>query len=77
MDSPGFSAKYCTYTALDYETKEIIDIEIEDKTKTDYKSGNMETAAFKRMMKNLTDAGLTVSEVVTDAHPQITAVMST
>jgi hypothetical protein len=75
MDSPGFCAKYCTYTAMDYKSKEILDVVITDKTKTSLKSGNMELAAFRTMMSNLEEA-ISVKELVTDAHPQITAVMS-
>jgi len=74
MDSPGFCAKYCTYTAMDYTTKEIIDIVITDKGKTGLKSCNMELAAFRKTMSNL--SVINVKEVVTDAHLQINAEMS-
>ena len=26
MDSPGYCAKYCTYSFIEYDTKEILDV---------------------------------------------------
>lgn len=37
---------------------------------------NLEKAGFLRCLQEIQDKGLTVSEVVTDAHLQIGAVMS-
>ena len=34
MDSPGFSAQYCTYTTMDNDSKEIISIVNIDKRET-------------------------------------------
>jgi hypothetical protein len=76
MDSPGYCAKYCTYTMLDYNTKDILDVVIVAKTEVGGKSGCMEAKAFKRVIDNLTGAGIKVKEVITDAHPHVGAIMS-
>ena len=76
MDSPGYCAKFCTYTFMDYETGAILDMAVVDKRETGLKSPNMEVEGFTRLLKSLKQAGVIVEEVVTDAHPQITALMS-
>ena len=47
-----------------------------DKRETGKKSTNMEKACFLKAMEDLEENGVHVSEVVTDAHLQIGAVMS-
>ena len=47
-----------------------------DKKETGKKSTNMEKACFLKAMEDLEENGVHVSEVVTDAHLQIGAVMS-
>jgi hypothetical protein len=76
MDSPGFCAKYCTYTVLEYDTKEILDCVVVDKLQTDLKSTNMEIFAFKKVMATFQQFGIVIKEVVTDAHMGIAAFMS-
>ena len=46
MDSPGFSAKYCTYLGIDEQTEEILGMEIVDKREVDLKSTSMERDGF-------------------------------
>lgn len=75
MDSPGHCAKYCTYTVMDQASKKIIAMEIVDKRECELHSGRMEAAAFERVLADIQNAGLHVSEFVTDAHPQIAAIM--
>ena len=53
MDSPGFSAKYCVYTVMEIQTRDILAIEIVDKRETGLKSTNMEMLAFKRVISKL------------------------
>lgn len=48
-----------------------------DKRATEKKSANMEKAFFLRAMDDLVEKGVIVSEVFTDAHLQIEAVMTT
>lgn len=76
MDSPGHCAQYCTYTVMDNKTKKIISVKTLDKRETEKKSVNLEKAGFLRCLQEIQDKGLTVSEVVTDAHLQIGALMS-
>jgi hypothetical protein len=76
MDSPGHSAKYCTYTGMENSTKKILSIVTIDKRQTDKKSALMEKGGFMKLMLDLEEKNITVSEVVTDAHPQIGAEMS-
>lgn len=75
MDSPGHSAKYCTYTVMNQTDKEIIAMEI-DKRECQLKSGIMEAEGFKRSIASLQAHGVDVQEIVTDAHTQISSIMS-
>ncbi|XP_078671186.1 uncharacterized protein LOC144911212 [Branchiostoma floridae x Branchiostoma belcheri] len=76
MDSPGYCAQYCTYTAIDNQTKSIVAVEVIDKRETNRKSTTMEKEGFKRTMDKLLGVGVPVTEVCTDAHPQISALMN-
>lgn len=77
MDSPGHSAQCCTYSVMENETKKIISVKTLDKRETEGKSVNLEKAGFARCLEEIQDIkGLNVSEIVTDAHPQIDAMMS-
>ena len=76
MDSPGWSAKYCTYTMIEYDSKEILDMFFVDKRMVEGKSPNMEALGFLKALNNIIAAGINVVEVVTDAHISITATMS-
>ena len=46
MDSPGFAAKYYTYTFLEYHSKDILVMVFVNKRSTNFKSTNMESAGF-------------------------------
>ena len=76
MDSPGYNAQYCTYTVMDNTTKSIINVVVVDKRETEKKSTNMERFGFIKTMEELKEKGITVVEVVTDAHCQIMATVS-
>ena len=76
MDSPGHSAKYCTYTVMNQADKRILALEVIDKRETQLKSGMMEAEGFRRAVAALHEEGLVVKEIVTDAYPQISAIMS-
>lgn len=48
-DSPGHSAKYCTYTMMDAESGKVVDIEVVPVT--DVKNSNaMEKEGFSRVL---------------------------
>ena len=66
-DSPGKSAKYCTYSLMESKSNKISHIETIDKHEVNLKSPNMEREAFKRSMKYLISRGTKITEVVTDA----------
>ncbi|KAK7156999.1 hypothetical protein R3I94_006910 [Phoxinus phoxinus] len=75
MDSPGHCAQYCTYTTIEQDSRDIVHIVSVDKRETNRNSVIMEKECFVRTM----DALLTeikIKEVVTDAHSQITALLS-
>ncbi|KAG1952354.1 hypothetical protein F2P79_010275 [Pimephales promelas] len=75
MDSPGFSAQYCTYTAIDNSSKQIINMVNIDKRQTMRNSVAMEKEGFIRTVETLRNE-LDVMEFCTDAHMQISALFS-
>lgn len=75
MDSPGFCAQYCTYTAMDNASKQIISMVSLDKRETQRNSVIMEKEGFVRTLETLCQE-LDVTEVCTDAHSQIAALFS-
>ena len=76
MDSPGHCAMYATYTLMDEQTGAIVAMKSIDKRECDGKSPNMEPEALRRCLDNLKGVGLTIREVVTDAHVQIPPILS-
>jgi len=73
-DSPGKSAKYCTYSLMDSDNNRILHVETVDKRDVGLKSPNMEVEAFKRAMKYLTDRSIKITEVVTDASTSVKSI---
>lgn len=73
-DSPGHSAQYCTYSFLDASSGGILHVEVVDVREAAGKSTNMERIGFERGMSFLAGK-VDVKTMVTDAHPQIMAVM--
>lgn len=53
-----------------------MEVVVLDKRHVGLKSPNMEAAAMKQGLNNLKDNGVTVAELVTDAHRQIGSIMS-
>lgn len=76
MDSPGYSAQYCSYTMMDNTSKKIVSLETMDKRHVERKSSNMEKACFIKTVQALTEKEISISEIVTDSHMQISALMS-
>ncbi|XP_048728592.1 uncharacterized protein LOC125646390 [Ostrea edulis] len=74
MDSPGHCAQYCTYTMMENDSKKIVALETLDKRETGRKSTNLEKAGFQRALEDVKQSNQ-VTEVVTDAHLQIGALM--
>ena len=74
-DSPGHCAKYSTYSAMDTATNKIIALVCTDCRQTDLNSVIMERVGFLKAMNEVLEH-VKVGEIVTDGHPQITALMS-
>lgn len=66
MDSPGFCAQYCTYTAMDNESKKIINMVNIDKRETQRNLVVMEKEGFIHTFETLCEE-LRVTEFCTDA----------
>lgn len=75
MDSPGHCAQFCSYSTLENDTKQIINVVNLDKRQTGRNSVIMEREAFIKTFDQL-HAELNLSEVCTDAHVQIGALFS-
>ena len=76
MDSPGHCAQYCTYTMMEETTKKIVSCLTLDKRVAGGKSTNLEKLGFVKSMQALAAKNLNIREVVTDAHMQVTSIMS-
>ena len=76
MDSPGHSAQYCTYTVMEDKTKKILSCITMDKREAGGKSTNLEKLGFLKTMAALRDKDVNIVEVVSDAHMQISSIMS-
>ncbi|XP_026177256.1 uncharacterized protein LOC113138747 [Mastacembelus armatus] len=73
--SLGCYAKYCTYTAMDSDSKEILSIVNMDNMQAQKNSVIMETEAFIQTVDKL-KGEIKIQEVCTDAHRQISALFS-
>ena len=69
-DSPGYSAKYCTYTLMEATTSAILNFEVIQVTETG-SSTRMELEGFKRSISFLQEANMNIKVVATDRHIQI------
>ncbi|XP_040074125.3 uncharacterized protein LOC115325300 [Ixodes scapularis] len=78
-DSPGFSAKYCTYTFHEASTKKLIHIEqVQVRETAEVPSSNaMEKVAFLRGLAKLKDQGFTIASFMSDRHPGVECHMRT
>ena len=68
-DSPGYSAKYCSYTLMDNATDLIIDYSLIQVTETG-SSVTMETEGLRRCLTHVLDSGVQVLSIATDRHTQ-------
>ncbi|XP_040062465.3 uncharacterized protein LOC115333106 [Ixodes scapularis] len=69
-DSPGHSAKYGTYTAIDSKTKKVLHVETVQSNETKG-SWAMELEGLKRTLVIFEANGLIVDSVITDRHSMI------
>lgn len=73
-DSPGHSSTYCQYTFMDTFSNLIVHQELIDVREADHKSPNMEKIGCQRGLEYLIDKVI-IHGIVTDSHPQITAML--
>ena len=69
-DSPGQSAKFCTYSLMDIESKVIVHTESIDKREVGLRSPNMEKEGFVRSLQYLLPK-IECKEIITDASSSI------
>ena len=69
-DSPGKSAKYCTYSFMDVDSGYILHMETVDKREVALQSPNMEKEALVRSLDFLLPH-ITCKEIITDASSSI------
>ncbi|KAK3093915.1 hypothetical protein FSP39_021726 [Pinctada imbricata] len=70
-DTPGHSAKFCSYTMLDVNLMVVADIQLVQSNEVK-SSSHMEKEGLIRAVKEFQENGLAIGELVTDRHPQIT-----
>lgn len=74
-DSPGFSAKYSTYTFMDLFYKKIVDFELVQVSQTT-SSVAMEKFGFQKSLDRLIEEKLDIQFVGTDRHTGITKLLN-
>ena len=77
-DSPGSSAKFCTYSLMDTATNKILHAETIDKREVQLQSPNMEREGILRALNFLLSklhGSVTVDEVITDASSSVRTVL--
>nr|XP_054598020.1 uncharacterized protein LOC107391653 isoform X3 [Nothobranchius furzeri] len=72
---PGLSARYCTYSAVENDSKKIVSLVNLDRRETQLSSVAMERMGFIRTLDRLTQE-LQVLEICTDARSQISALFN-
>ncbi|XP_029841113.3 uncharacterized protein LOC115324638 isoform X1 [Ixodes scapularis] len=75
-DSPGYSAKYGTYSLMEMNLKRIIHFELVQSTEVK-SSSHMEKEGLRRGLDNLLNEGLIVGTLITDRHIGVKAMMTT
>ncbi|XP_044141617.1 uncharacterized protein LOC122931608 [Bufo gargarizans] len=73
-DSPGHSAKYCTYTVMDLYTEKIIDFEVVHRSQCS-SSVAMEKFGFQTVMERVKNNGFDICVFVSDRHVSIQKLM--
>ena len=69
-DSPGFSAKYCTYVMMDMDSGNVLDIETLSVNETS-SSNAMEKEGCRRLLDELSTNNVDVDVLCTDRHAGI------
>ncbi|KAF4114136.1 uncharacterized protein LOC131539617 [Onychostoma macrolepis] len=69
-DSPGYSAKYGSYTMMDLHTNTVVDIQLVQSNEVGG-SCHMEKEGLARSLALLESRGVNLDCIVTDRHPQV------
>ena len=73
-DSPGYSAKYGTYSSMKTETNMIDDFQVVHVSQAG-NSNRMEKCGLEVLLKKLMDLNMPITSLTTDQHTQICAFM--
>ncbi|KAL4126059.1 hypothetical protein QTP88_010290 [Uroleucon formosanum] len=68
FDSPGFCAKYCTYTLMDLNSSKIIDFKLVQKGML---KGDLERKACELLLEEIVEQGCKIDLFLTDRHKGI------
>ena len=69
-ESPGYNAKYGTYTLMNNQSGHVLDFHISH-VRVAGKSQRMELDGFKRAVDNLQECSIEIGSITTDRHKQI------
>ena len=73
-DSPGSSAKFCSYSLMDVSTRKVLHVETIDKREVQLQSPNMEREGVKCALNFLLaklDKSVQIEEIITDASSSV------
>lgn len=73
-DSPGYSAKYCTYSLMDMSSNKIVTSNVVQVTEAS-SSVTMEPLGFRRSVDYILSKEIKINIIATDRHPSITSIM--
>ena len=73
-DSPGYCAKYGTYTLMNSQSGEILDFHVVHVAKAG-NSAKMELAGLKFLLQSMEERNLTINLLTTDRHRQVRSYM--
>ncbi|WAR05813.1 hypothetical protein MAR_021182 [Mya arenaria] len=76
-DSPGHSAQYFSYSVMDNETKKVIMVKTVDRRETDRESVTIKKVPLKACLEDLLQNQVNITELITDGHLGIAAMMKT
>ena len=75
-DSPGASAKFCTYSMMDIDSNRILHMVIVDKREVHLQSPNMEKEGVERAISYIHGQDINITELVTDASSSVRKMLS-
>ena len=75
-DSPGKSAKFCTYSVMEAEKNQILHFENVDKCEIGLHSPNMEREGMIRCLDYLIAKGMKVAELIIDSSNSVAKTLS-